>query len=145
MSLCPAVGFPATWTIRFRRLLGRVGPAGLVLFFALGAPVPLPACGPFFPNSLLRSGEDGVLIAPRVDFERELERMKLVDSRFQAVPLAAEHGQTYLDQSSDAEAADLAAALQRLKVPADEAQEICKAHEAERQKLKDYTAAFETW
>ncbi len=145
MSLCPAVGFPATWTIRFRRLLGRVGPAGLVLFFALGAPVPLPACGPFFPNSLLRSGEDGVLIAPRVDFERELERMKLVDSRFQAVPLAAEHGQTYLDQSSDAEAADLAAALQRLKVPVDEAQEICKAHEAERQKLKDYAAAFEAW
>jgi len=53
----------------------------------LQKPGSLIACGPDFPNSLLDGGDAAVLVAPVSDFIGELRRMKLVESRFQAVPL----------------------------------------------------------
>lgn len=104
------------------------------------------ACGPDFPNNLLDRGDEAVFVAPVASFQRELERMNLVESRFLAVPL--ETGETrsaYANQSQDAELRDLAAALQKLKLPADEAERICAAHHAEREKIRNHLAAVEQW
>jgi len=68
------------------------------------------ACGPSFPNNLLDAGDSAVLQPPVADFQRELERMKLVTAQTRAVPLAG--GQKYFEQSTEVEMTDLAAARQ---------------------------------
>src|SRR5208282_4559538 len=42
------------------------------------------SCGPSFPNNLLDAGDNAVLQAPVADFQRELERMKLVTAKAHA-------------------------------------------------------------
>src|SRR5687767_14702693 len=74
-------------SIRFSFGFKRLNCAMLVLL--LLKPCRLPACGPFFPNNLLDGGDQAVLVAPLVNFERELQRMKMIESRFKAVPLEA--------------------------------------------------------
>lgn len=99
------------------------------------------ACGPFFPNNLLGSGDAAVLAAPVADFQRELARMELVPSRFEHV----ESTNTYAQEAIDAELDDLAAALKRAKVKGEEFARITGTHAANRNRLAEYVAAFETW
>src|ERR1035438_8835310 len=72
----PIQSFSQPWVLR-------------VLLFPLTAvllnPASLSACGPNFPNNLLDGGDAAVLVAPVADFIGELQRMKLVESKFQAV------------------------------------------------------------
>src|ERR1019366_4820456 len=111
--------------------------ASLFLLVAvLQNPIMLFACGPNFPNNLLDGGDAAVLVAPVTDFIAELQRMKLVESRFQAVPLNEEDKQaSFAAQTAAAELADLTAALKKAKVPDDAQESIRSAHQAAREKL----------
>ncbi|MBE0539986.1 MAG: LysM peptidoglycan-binding domain-containing protein [Verrucomicrobia bacterium] len=117
------------------------------------------ACGPFFPNNLLDAGDQALLAAPLANFERELQRMRLVESRFLAVPLpqvgsmesrgfagpAGSRRGDFATQTLDAELSDLTAALKQKGLPEEKIEEIRRAHQTERAKLKDYVAAHERW
>ena len=64
-----------------------------LLVAVLQNPGNLSACGPDFPNNLLDGGDAAVLVAPVTDFIGELQRMKLVESKFQALPLEGKDDQ----------------------------------------------------
>src|ERR1035437_2796235 len=100
--------------------------ASLFLLVAvLQNPGSLFACGPDFPNTLLDGGDAAVLVAPVTDFIGELQRMKLVESKFQSVPLEGNGSPaSFADQAAAAELTDLAAALKRAKVPDSEVESI---------------------
>src|SRR5262245_39904948 len=67
--------------------------------------------------------------------------MKLVNSRFQAMPPAKDRsGDGFADQTLEAELADLSTALKRAKVPSEEREQISKAHRTAREKLKKYVS-----
>jgi LysM repeat protein len=109
-------------------------------------PGSLVACGPDFPNSLLDGGDAAVLVAPVSDFIGELRRMKLVESRFQAVPLiGADDRASFASQATAAELTDLTAALKKAKTPDDEVERIRSAHLAAREKLSQFEAHAEAW
>jgi hypothetical protein len=118
--------------------LFRLAVLGLILFSLASR---AHACGPFFPNNLLGSGDAAVLAAPVADFERELERMELAPSRFEHVE--ATNG--YAQQAFDAEMADLAAALKRAQVSGEETARITGAHAANRKRLTEFAEAFDIW
>jgi hypothetical protein len=101
------------------------------------------ACGPFFPNNLLGSGDHAILQAPVADFERELDRMNLVNATARAVPL--EVGQRYSDQATEIEMNDLAAALKRQKISSEQSTVIMQTHLAERMKLNAFVATQKAW
>lgn len=110
--------------------------AGLAIIFS--AAIQSLACGPFFPNNLLDGGDDAVLVAPTANFKRELERMKLVESKLLAVSGSS-------DQTSSSEITDLAVALRKSKASDDKIYEITGAHKREREHLKEYLDEFEKW
>jgi LysM repeat protein len=118
----------------------------VILLLALS---PALACGPEFPNNLLDQGDSAVLIAPVSDFYSELEQMKMPPSRFQAVPpVTADREPGAADfavQAEDAEAADLAAALNRKKLPPDEMNRIRTAHAQLRSKLTKFEKETSDW
>ena len=87
-----------------------------------------------------------MLVAPVSDFIGELQRMKLVESRFQAVPLTGEDDRaSFATQAAAAELTDLAAALKKAKVPDDEVERIRSAHQAAREQLSKFVADIEAW
>lgn len=99
------------------------------------------ACGPDFPNNLLDSGDAALLRAPVARFSDELTRMQLATSRF-----TANLGTNDYDTDTlSAELSDLAAALQGAKVSPREAEKICSAHRAQREKLKQFLTQFDEW
>lgn len=98
------------------------------------------ACGPFFPNNML-DRSDAVYDAPTADFARELERMALVPTRFQA----KEPQGTYAEQTQEAELADLEVALKKSKRPAEETARVIAAHRVQRNRLHQFLADRETW
>lgn len=99
------------------------------------------ACGPDFPNNLLDSGDEALLVAPLANFTRELERLKLATSRFDHV--SATNG--YEHQTCDAEMADLTAALKKAKVSDEESARIVEGHQLNRRKLSDFLGAVTEW
>ena len=101
------------------------------------------ACGPDFPNNLLDAGDKAVLQPPVANFQRELERMKLISTQWRAVTLEA--GQTFGDQSVATEMTDLAAALKRGKISREQAIVIMQSHLAERMKLNVFIVAQKQW
>ena len=101
------------------------------------------ACGPFFPNNLLDDGDHAIFQPPVASFQHELERLKLADTRWHAVPLAA--GQYYQEQTGDAELSDLTAALKAKKTPPEQATAIISFHLAQRAKLNDYLSKYHEW
>jgi tetratricopeptide (TPR) repeat protein len=112
----------------------------------LQKPGSLIACGPDFPNSLLDGGDAAMLVAPVSDFMGELRRMKLGESRFQAVPLTGESAvASFASQTAVAELTDLTAALKKAKLPDDEADRILSAHQAAREQLGKFLADTEAW
>lgn len=126
---------PATWPEKLLRLG--------ILFLALLclAASPVRACGPDFPNHLLDSGDDAVLVAPTLRFGEELERMQLVQTRWRAVIAAND----YPRETADAELADLKAALRKLKTSPEEIIRICDTHQVQRERLRQYVADCERW
>ena len=59
-----------------RRPLFTALATALVVLLAAGL-APLIACGPYFPNSLIESGDASVLQAPTASFSQELRRLRL--------------------------------------------------------------------
>ena len=101
------------------------------------------ACGPFFPNNLLDDGDHAIFQPPVASFQHELERMKLADTRWHAVPLAA--GQHYQEQTDDAELSDLTAALKAKHTPPEQATAIISFHLVQRAKLNEYLTKYHAW
>src|SRR5436190_4335534 len=95
------------------------------------------ACGPLFPNSMLDRGDDAVLAAPVADFYKELQRLNLPAPKFQAVLSTNDH----FTQSTEADLADLRAALKKGSVPVEKRIEILHNYEAQRKNLGDYLRA----
>ncbi len=114
---------------RFRKASLRLFTSGLLYSSAAMA------CGPDFPNNLLDQGDNAVLAAPVANFAAELDRMNLVTSKFKATATEA----------TDAEMADLSAALKKSHLPQDEIEGICRAQAATREALIRYSAATESW
>src|ERR1051326_4103164 len=73
------------------------------------------ACGPEFPNWLLDQGDEALLAAPIANFDGELDRIKLPQPKFRAVVATND----YLTQSTEADLADLRAALRKTGMPKD--------------------------
>src|SRR4051812_36025619 len=94
-------------------------------------------CGPYFPNVLLTS-DGAILVAPEADFERELLRMNLIQSRFHACRTTNEH----FVQTIDVELADLRAALMRNQVA--DAETIIRNHQIERALIEPFADANES-
>src|SRR5260370_31984019 len=105
---------------RFRKASLRLFTSGLLYSSAAMA------CGPDFPNNLLDQGDNAVLAAPVANFAAELDRMNLVTSKFKATATEA----------TDAEMADLSAALKKSHLPQDEIEGICRAQAATREALR---------
>ena len=126
---------PASWPEKILRFG--------ILFLALLclAATQARACGPDFPNNLLDSGDYAVLVAPRVRFGEELERMQLVQTRWHAVINTSDYPQ----ETADAELADLRAALKRRKIAPEEIGRICDAHRVQRERLQNFVAAYRNW
>ena len=99
------------------------------------------ACGPFFPNSMLDRGDDAVLAAPVADFYKELQRINLPAPKFGAVASTNDH----FTQSTEADLADLRAALKKRGVPVEKRIEIVNNYETQRKNLGTFLPAIEAW
>src|SRR5438876_334736 len=88
------------------------------------------ACGAFFPNTLLDLGDRAVLTAPEARFQLEIERLKLVAPRHRALPAT-----NHIQQTFDAELADLRSALDSTHVPSAERDTIVERHRVERKRI----------
>jgi LysM repeat protein len=99
------------------------------------------ACGPDFPNNILDTGDQGLLVAPVTDFYRELERMPLPPARFRAVVAT----NSYSEQNLNLEQADLWQALHQAGIGNSEASRIAAQHLAERIKLQQFNTALKDW
>src|SRR5262249_26050187 len=89
-------------------------------------------------HTLLEGGDAALLIAPQLDFAKELKRMNLVQPSFTAhLPDGS-----YADQTIDAESNDLRAALKNRKIVDEEAQQIIRAHQTEPKKLAELLHAL---
>lgn len=106
------------------------------------APLLVFACGPYFPNSLLLSGDNAVLGAPAVRFARELDRLRLEPPPRLPVPLARG---TEREVTVDAEILDLRRALGARGVGSNEIAEGVLAFSRSRADLEDYRRAVEAW
>ncbi|NOS70539.1 MAG: LysM peptidoglycan-binding domain-containing protein [Verrucomicrobia bacterium] len=116
----------------------------VILFF--GSVKTSHACGPFFPNNLLDSGDQSILVAPTANFRAELERMKLVTSRFVAVlPDSTNSDGTFSGHTMECELNDLRTALRKAKTSKDDAARIEAAHTVARAKLRVYSEEIEGW
>jgi hypothetical protein len=99
------------------------------------------ACGPDFPNNLLSGGDAAVLVAPEASFARELLRMNLIPSRFQAIQGAG----NFSSEASTAESEDLTAALKGTGVSDETAELVRSAHAKVRFQLQEFVADRESW
>jgi len=114
---------------------GRAWPIVAALWLVI---VPrLPACGPEFPNSLLVGGDNAVLVAPVVNFERELKRMNLVQTRLHAMQ---NPNNSHAKDALNAESADLALALKKAGVRTADSLRIRQIHAAARTSLDQFVA-----
>lgn len=102
---------------------------------------PLFACGPCFPNNLLDSGDNAVLVAPIADFQRELQRIHFPPSPFHAISTTND----FAEQSADAELDDLQSALERSGRPPSAIKTVVKKHRLERSRLQNYVESLEHW
>jgi hypothetical protein len=93
----------------------------------LGARAAL-GCGPWFPNSLLDSGDEALLQAPEVSFQSEIERIPPAPVPFRALVST----NSFVEQTRAAELADLEQALRAANLPPERQHAIVEAHLAER-------------
>jgi len=99
------------------------------------------ACGPDFPNNILDTGDQGVLVAPVTYFYRELDRLHLAPAGFHAVVAT----NTYAEQNINLEQTDLLTALRQAGKNNFETAQIATQHLAERIKLQEFNTALNNW
>jgi tetratricopeptide (TPR) repeat protein len=90
------------------------------------------ADAPWYPRVLLNKGDDAVLIAPEAMFYHEIDRIHLPSAQFAAKPPT----DSYETETADAELADLAVTLRRMKTPEAERDSIIEAHSTARALLR---------
>lgn len=100
------------------------------------------ACGPFFPNSLLGSGDDAVLQSPTASFVRELNRLRLEPPPRIPVPLVSGSDR---EVTVDGEILDLRRALRARGLATNEVAEMVLAFSRSRADLEDYRREVEAW
>ncbi len=101
--------------------------------------LPLEACGPWFPNTLLGSGSGALLDAPAARFLQELEAMEIKPSRFEAKPAT----NSFSQQTAEAEFTDLGRALKIAGRKPAEAARVSAALVEFRNRLNEYLASLE--
>ena len=89
---------------------------------------------------MLDRGDEAILSAPKVDFFRDVERIPLPRTKFQARP-AEDHAA----EAADADAADITAALKERKVPLEKREQILAAFALERNKLTILRGKLQQW
>jgi len=121
------------------RLIRRLSLAAGVL---AAAAAPSRACGPFFPSTIVDSGDAGVLWAPVADFRVEIARIAPPEQPpFKAsVPEADPY-----EQTARADLADLAAALSEAEAPPDAGARILADYRQVREALRDRAKAHAEW
>lgn len=97
-------------------------------------------CGPDFPNQLLDRGDDAVLAAPIASFDRELKRMQLEPSDFEAVLTTND----YAIEAVEADLADLHSALRKTKLSEAEQEEIIFNYGTQRSNLLSSSVDIDT-
>ena len=123
-----------------RRLDARTSLAAALIALGVGAALAW-ACGPFFPNRLLVSGDKAVLWAPVADFRIEIDRLKPAGKPpFHAVdpPDVDYRESAYARQTADTDRAELRAALDALKLPADRRDGLLAQHDVLRGVLRTH-------
>ena len=126
---------------RSKRLMGWGIAAAAVV--GLGA-APALACGPGFPNTILSATDEQLLASPVADFRLEVEAIaREIRSPFRA----ATHGeaQSLWDQTEQADLADLRAALEDTKVPAEQRQAIIAQYTQLRKIIANHQTAMHAW
>ncbi|MGE3309592.1 MAG: hypothetical protein AB7O66_06440 [Limisphaerales bacterium] len=110
--------------------------------FAAGLGSVLWACGPFFPNSLLLSGDDAILQAPTTRFLSELDRLQLEP------PPGLVHAKSDASEREStlaAEITDLRHALALQQVGTNKAAEMVLALSRRRADLEEHLRKFDRW
>jgi hypothetical protein len=111
----------------------------LLVCFAGGAVF---AHGGYYFHSFLLSGDDALLAAPCTTFSFELARMKLDPPRFHARPPTTN---SYLEQSTEADLADLRSALRKSGLSADERKRVLDGYGTARLKLEEFIVTSSQW
>lgn len=118
-----------------------VSGVGFWFFGAAGLFARLEACGPFFPSSLLASGDRAVTTAPAVVFEDELRRMALEPPPGLVVPSGEKSER---DSSLGGEIQDLRRALAREGVSTQELARVVLEFSRVRADLEDHRRELES-
>lgn len=131
---------PFTWKFSLTNRIAAVLVGSLLAGVAVG--LPLIACGPFFPNSILLQGDGAVLQAPQARFRAELDRLK-----WEGPPglIADEPAESLRQGTVDAEIHDLRRALGSISNPSPSTNEIADwvlAFSRKRADLEDYRNSF---
>ena len=92
-------------------------------------------------SHFLDRGDDAVLVSPRADFEIELNRLSLGNSRFRVI----ESDEYYPGEAAKGESADLTAALKKAKVNKQDAERIQRMHAAARAAVREFAELAEAW
>lgn len=100
------------------------------------------ACGPFFPNSLLLSGDDAILQGPEVHFLRELDRLQL-----EPPPGLIQTSDDASDREATlaAEFRDLRRALGGAGLGTNQVAELVLAFSRHRADLEEHLQALDRW
>ena len=109
------------------------GGCFILLGIIFSQATPAFACGSNFPNEMLDRGDDAVLAAPIADFNRELERIHLLPANFTAVLTTND----YASQTTDADLADLRAALRKTELSKAERERIISDYQTARIQLSN--------
>lgn len=119
----------------------------VVSIAVLALSAPAPACGPFFPPTIVDQPDASLLKSPRGDFEMMV--MELVPKRPKPATVPAETIDEKAQKKADldGELNDLRQALRQEKMPAAQVQELCAQYEKLRTALDVYAvkAAEARW
>lgn len=105
------------------------------------AALPVLACGPFLPNSILQGGDGALLRAYYSNFRFELDRIKVPPAEFKAV--LARNG--HASETFDSELADLRDALARSGLSSSSGGVIFEEFQAVRERLRAHAEARDEW
>jgi LysM repeat protein len=99
------------------------------------------ACGPLFAKNMLDRGDESVLVAPTIDFYQELKRIPMSLTPVHAVTST----NSYSEETTEAELADLRAALRAATKSSNEVDRIVLGHAEQRMKLQQFGEKFGEW
>jgi hypothetical protein len=103
------------------------------------------ACGPFFPNSVLRDGDGLGRQGPMADFVQEVKRLSPRPQRVYKAVRPKDSSSTEAARTTEAELADLAAALKQDRTPDDRAKKIIEEYTVARLAIGEFQDKLSAW